>query len=97
MHDEIRFAELDADQLDYIEHAGIGPVFVTRAQATATRAELRLDGMDLDDLQAIRNAVVRHLADLKSNARDKRDTEAFDRLGQNMSGITAVIDHLIYS
>ena len=96
MHDGMRFARLDDDQLRYVEHAGIGPAFVTRAQATATRAVLGLDGMGADDLLAVRNAVVRHLADLKRAARDGRDMEAFDRLDRNMSGIAAVIDSLIH-
>ena len=94
--DEIKFATLDGDQLHYIEHAGIGPACVTWAQRIAICAVLRLDGMSHDELTATRNSVVRHLADLASEARDRRDAEVYDRLSRNMSGITAVIDHCIY-
>ena len=55
-----------------------------------------LAGKTVQELTAIRNSVVRHLADLTSAAREAGDVKSFNDLHNNMSGITAVIDNYIF-
>jgi len=90
------FATLTTNQINYIENAGIGDFFVTNEQVETTASMLDLAGKTVQELTAIRNSVVRHLADLTSAAREAGDVKSFNDLHNNMSGITAVIDNYIF-
>ena len=89
---EPEFAELTPEQEAFVEDAGIGRAVVTREQADRVVSELRLSDMGAEALTGVRNAVVLHLSDLMSDAREHGDWDAFDRLSRNMSGICTVID-----
>lgn len=89
------FADLTPEQEAFVEDAGIGRAVVTREQADRVVSELRLSDMGAEALTAVRNAVVLHLSDLMSDAREHGDWDAFDRLSRNMSGICAVIDYRV--
>jgi hypothetical protein len=86
------FATLTTDQITYIENAGIGAFLVSKEQIDSIADVLDLAGKTVQELAAIRNSVVRHLADLSSAAREAGDWKTFDQMHNNMSGITAVID-----
>lgn len=90
------FATLTTNQINYIENADIGDFFVTNEQVETTVRTLDLAGKTVQELTAIRNRVVRHLADLTSAASEAGDVKSFNDLHNNMSGITAIIDNYIF-
>lgn len=92
----MEFANLTAEQKTYLENAGIGDCFITRDQIAQATEILGLAGKTREELRAIRNSVVRHLADIKTAAREAGDWSLFDTMANNLSGITCAIDSLIY-
>lgn len=91
------FAELTEKQIDYIESAQFDRMIVTKSDIAEATEVLELEGKAHEQLTAIRNAVVRHLADLKAAKRDTGDWAEFDRLSNNISAITCAIDGLLYA
>ena len=94
---EVEFAELTPEQVEYIETAEFGKYVVKHGEIERTIDALGLREVGRDGLQAVRNSVVRHLADLGSAAREAGDWDTFDRTRRNMSAITAVIDNRVYA
>lgn len=90
-------ANLTAEQKSYLENAGIGDCIITGEQVKEAEEMLNLSGKSFEELYAIRNAVVRHLADIKTAAREAGDWGLFDQMANNLSGITCVIDNAIYA
>lgn len=93
----MKFAELTNDQKAFIENAEFHPVFVTGKQVKEAAEVLELDGKNFEELTALRNAVVKFLADLKGSKRDAGDWAEVDRLNVSISALVAVIDDRIYS
>lgn len=91
------FAELTNDQKAFIENAEFHPVFVTGEQVKEVSEVLELDGKNFEELTALRNAVVKHLVDLKGRKRDAGDWAEFDKLSINISALVAVVDDRLYS
>lgn len=93
----MKFAELTNDQKAFIENAEFHPVFVTGEQVKEVSKVLELDGKSFEELTALRNAVVKYLADLKACKRDAGDWAEVDRLNVSISALVAVVDDRIYS
>lgn len=93
----IKFAKLTDEQKHYIEHAGIGNAIITGEQVKKTKEVLKLDNMLSDQLRAVRNSVVKTCADAADVARAANDWKRGDEINNNMSGITAVIDSMLYA
>lgn len=91
------FAELTEKQINYIEGAEFDRMIVTKTDIAEASEALELDGKTHEELTAIRNAVVKHLANLKGIRRDAGDWGEFDRLNTNLSAITCIIDSRIYA
>lgn len=88
---------LTDEQVDYIENAGIGDIIITGAQVKEAHRILNLDHKTRNQLTAIRNAIVKHLGDLTSRAIAEHDVAAYTRYNNNLSGLTAVIDEMVFS
>ena len=94
--DTPQFAELDGEQLTFIEQVRIDRAIVRRDQAEEIARALRLEGMTRDELTAVRNTVVKHLSDLASIARVCSNVISYNNYQNAMSGIVTVIDSYIY-
>lgn len=91
------FAHLTNNQRHYILHAGIGDMIVTGEQVEKIKYVLNLDGRPREELTAVRNSVVMTLSNASRVARFVENWERFDEINNNMSGITAVIDSMLYA
>lgn len=91
------FASLTETQKSYLENATINGCIITRAEIAEAKEVLGLVGKTVEELTAIRNSVVRHLADFGNEAREAGDWDKFDQSRANMSGITCAIDSVIYA
>ena len=91
------FASLTEEQLTFIERVQIGDVVVMPEQIVEITEVLELADKSRNELTAIRNAVVRHLAGFKSVARLCENAKSFEHYSNALSGITAVIDHHIFN
>lgn len=95
---DFQFAELTASQVKSLKAMGIGDTFVTNAEVEYVREVLGLEGIeDVEELRAIRNTVVRELADASDELMEAGDRKGFWQMRDNMSGITAVIDSAMYA
>lgn len=92
----VKFAQISAKQLGYLMTLGIGDMIITRAQIVEVRHSLELMDKSAEELQAIRNTVVRYYASLSSTAREMHDMDMFFAVHNTMSGVTAVIDQLMF-
>lgn len=93
----IKFAKLNAKQFGALMSLEIGDLFITKAQMAEVRNVLELDGKDAEELNAIRNTIVRYFGRLTSEAITMGDVEFYTQVHNTMSGTTAVIDNLLYS
>ena len=94
--DGMEFAELNEWQTEYILGASFGTHYISSLEVKQIRENVELEGRHGHELQAIRNSVVRLLADAGSTARTDGDWDTFDRLHNNMMAITAVIDDKLW-
>lgn len=94
---ECKFADLTIEQVTYLVSADIDPIVVTYKKMREVEDVFDLCNKELDgfDLMAIRNSVVDTLGVLTSKAIERRNIELYEQLQANMSGITAVIDHVM--
>lgn len=96
------FATLKPYQMTYLATAGIGDMFIMPAEIEECKRVLNLSGdMTEGELRAMRNAVVRYTSNLKANYRNEEtgeiyDAETYFAIHNNMSGITAVIDNILW-
>ena len=96
------FATLKNYQKVYLLEANIGSMIITGAQVKETERVLGLDDLETEnDLRAMRNAVVRFLANAKDEYFDEESGEFIDskkyfQLNANMSGIVCVIDNKLF-
>lgn len=93
---ECKFADLTIEQVTYLVSAGIDRFVVTYSQM---REIERVFGLldDAADLTAIRNSVVDTLGALTSKAVERDNFELYQQLQNNMSGVTATIDHVMWA
>ena len=92
----VKFAKLSAKQYGQLLSLGIGDMFIRKAEIVEVCHTLELMDKDAEELQAIRNSVVRYFGRLSSEAREMRDVQLFNDVHNTMSGVTAVIDQMIY-
>ena len=93
----IKFAKLNAKQFGVLMALEIGDMFITKAQTVEVRHTLELMDKDAEELNAIRNTIVRYFGRLTSEAIEMGDVEFYNQVHNTMSGTTAVIDNLLYS
>lgn len=92
----IKFATLTQENINFLKSLHIGEEFVSQDEVTEIEDAFDLKAKDEDELRSIRNSVVRFYADIKSEARKNYDWFTFDMMHNNMSGVTAVIDNILY-
>ena len=92
----MRFANIEQEVVDKVLNVEIDLVFVSNESARQIVDILELDGKDDDELRAIRNTMVRTIADMEQEAIDNDDKDLFFELSTKMSGITCVIDNMIW-
>lgn len=92
----IKFAKLNAKQFGALMALEIGDMFITKAQTVEVRHALELMDKDAEELNAIRNTIVRYFGRLTSEAIEMGDVEFYNQVHNIMSGTTAVIDNLLY-
>ena len=96
---ECKFASLTVEQVAYLVSADVDAMIVTHSKIREIENVFDLCNPELDGegITAIRNRVVDTLAQLTSNARERGNFELFQQLHNNMSGITAVIDNIMFA
>ena len=92
----IKFAKISASDFGYLLTIEIGDMFIKPHQIREVRQCLKLMNKDMEELQAIRNSVVRYFGRLTSEAREMGDVDFYNAAHDTMSGVTSVIDELIY-
>lgn len=97
VENNVKFAQISVSSLGYLLTIGIGDFIITKAQTVEVRHWLELMDKDGEELQAIRNSVVRYYGALSSTAREMGDMEAFFAIHNTMSGVTAVIDDMLWN
>jgi hypothetical protein len=92
----IKFAKLSGKQYGELLALEIGDMFIRKAQVVEVRHTLELMDKSHEELQAIRNSIVRYFGAMSSQARELGDVELFNQVHNTMSGVTAVIDQMFY-
>ena len=93
---ECKFADLTIEQLTYLVSANIDRHIVTYDQMREIEDMFDLRDRDTDRM-AVRNSVVDTLGVLASNARERGNFDLYQQLQNNMSGITATIDNVMFA
>ena len=93
---KMRFANIEQNVIDRVLEVEIEEVFVSAKAVREVRAILELDDKTIDEMRAIRNTIVRTIADMEQKAIDNNDKKLFSELATKMSGITCVIDNIIW-
>lgn len=92
----MRFANIEQEVMSKVLDVEIDLVFVSNESARQIVDILKLNGKDEDELRAIRNTIVRTIADMEQEAIDNNNKDLFFELSTKMSGITCVIDNMIW-
>lgn len=92
----MRFANIEQEVMTKVLDVEIDLVFVSNESARQIVDILELNDKDEDELRAIRNTMVRTISDMEQEAIDNNDKDLFFELSTKMSGITCVIDNMIW-
>lgn len=92
----MRFANIKQEVMNKVLDVEIDLVFVSNESARQIVDILELNNKSEDELRAIRNTMVRTIADMEQEAIDNDDKDLFFELSTKMSGITCVIDNMIW-
>lgn len=92
----MRFAEIKLEVFNKVMDVEIGEVFVSNESVKQIVEILELENKDEDELRATRNSIVRIIADMEEQAISYKDEKLFNELSTKMSGITCVIDNMIW-
>lgn len=90
----MNFATLTIEQTAFIENIKIDDMFITIEDIYAVREALNLYGKSVSELGAIRSSVIKHLGDKFEET--KHNFDVGRKYLTNMSGITCVIDDMIF-
>ena len=97
---EIKYAELSQNQLDFLrEYAPKDKSFTSSLEMKKIISKFGLDeGIDVEDMRAIRNSVVRFYFNLQRNLLigGIENEKELDRSMEALQSVTAVIDHQMY-
>lgn len=96
MNNDVKFADVEAGKLAYIVAMGINKFVVTGKEEATIRTMLDLDIRTNDELNALRNTVVREYGDAMCASYDAHDWSTFEKLQTAMSATTAVIDDVLW-
>lgn len=94
--EDIRFAEVKSWKLAYIVAMNIDKHIVSGKEEATIRDMLDLTIRTNDELNAVRNTVVREYGDAMHEACIAHDWDTFERLQTAMSATTAVIDGVLW-
>ena len=106
LNGEVRFAELNLRQIIWLdEKCPVEDMFVSEETVILINGVLGLQGLLDEDLQATRNAIVKHFSsDIEKYCMNKEQTkwlegmmDLYDKLRTKQSMITAVIDTEIFN
>lgn len=94
--DGMRFAGIKSEVFNKVMDVEIDEVFISNESIRQIVNILELEGKDEDELRSIRNTIVRIIADMEEQAISCKDERLFRELSTKMSGITCVIDNMIW-
>lgn len=89
MKQKIRFAKVGKNQIQKLLDLKIGRIFIEKEQIEEVKKILKLEEKNIIDLRRTRNTIVRELT---RDIEKEEDEEKWS----TMSGVTAVIDDMIY-
>lgn len=89
MKQKIRFAKVGKNQFQKLLDLKIGRIFIEKEQIEEVKKILKLEEKNIIDLRRTRNTIVRELT---RDIEKEEDEEKWS----TMSGVTAVIDDMIY-
>lgn len=92
----MRFAEIKPEVFNKVMDVEIDEVFVSNESVKQIVEILELENKDEDELRATRNSIVRIIADMEEQAISHNDEKLFSELSTKMSGITCVIDNMMW-
>ena len=93
----IKFANVKTEQIRRLmEDVSIGEVAVSTKAMEQIEDILNLKDMDVDELRATRNTIVKEFSIHMEKAEENNDIEAMRDFMKKCSGITAVIDSNIW-
>ncbi len=90
MKQRIRFAKVGKNQIQKLLDLKIGRRFIEKEQIEEVKKILKLEEKSIIDLRRTRNTIVRELT------RDIEKEKETEEKWNTMSGVTAVIDDMIY-
>lgn len=95
---EIKYAELRQNQLDFLKkYAPKDKDFTSSLEMKKIISKFGLDkGLDIEDMRAIRNSVVRFYSNLQRGLLIGGTEEKLDRNMEALQSVTSVIDHQMY-
>lgn len=89
MKQKIRFAKVGKNQIQKLLDLKIGRRFIEKEQIEEVKKILKLEEKSIIDLRRTRNTIIRELT---RDIEKEKDEEKWN----TMSGVTAVIDDMIY-
>ena len=94
---KIKYAELSQNQLDFLrEYAPKGKGYTSTLEMKKIISKFGLDaGIDVEDMRAIRNSVVRFYSNLQRELLIGGTEEKLRNM-EALQSVTAVIDHQMY-
>lgn len=92
----MKFANIENEVINNVMNVEIDEFFITNESIKQIRNILNLDGKSVDELRAIRNTIVRTIAEMRDRAFEENNYECFRNLSTKMSGITCAIDGVIW-
>lgn len=92
----MRFAKINPEVFNKVMDVEIDEVFVSNESVKQIVKILELENKDEDELRATRNSIVRIITDMEEQAVSYKDEKLFNELSTKMSGITCVIDNMIW-
>ena len=93
----MEFATIKLGQIyKLVEEVEVGEMFIEAEAIEQIEDILNLNDMDIDELRAMRNTIVKVFSKLIDSADDKGDVKEAIASQNKMSGIVAVIDNKIW-
>ena len=93
----MKFATITTDQMVKLQEVEINRFVISKESMDKVAEILELNGKDPKELTAVRNTIVKFYSDKADEAREAFDWDEFDANHIRMSGITAVIDNILFN
>lgn len=83
-------------QIDELMNVKVERFTISNEAMQQIKNILKLEEQSVEELRETRNDVVMSLAEMKSEHRNNNNYDAFDNVMIHISGITAVIDEMLF-